>query len=199
MPSPCFIHHLHNHKTSHHCASATIFSINTSKIKSTKSIKIIQIGFTIKKYTIWLKMKWGLKSKFNSCKWFYNPNDEAKSWVWKQMWFYRSQLWNIKLGRAPHVSRFMWKKTCSKTTTQLLSKTHSFGNVIFRHFDVINSFSTNLWWSILRYLGNEWVPHINKEPQYSRRDDPMMTWSLKFDQWLVMPEFGIMEQRLLAP
>ena len=30
------------------------------------------------------------------------------------MWFYRSQLWNIKLGRAPHVSRFMWKKNLLK-------------------------------------------------------------------------------------
>ena len=64
MPSPCFIHHLHNHKTSHHCASATIFSINTSKIKSTK---IAQIRISINMLCC-LRMKLGRKCQ----KWFYN-------------------------------------------------------------------------------------------------------------------------------
>ena len=118
MSSSFIIHHLHNHKPCHHCASksATIFSINTSKIKSTKSIKIIQIGFTIKKYAIGLRMKLGIRNKIYPTG-FIIPMMrlfESQCWVWKQMWFYRSQLWNIKLGRAPHVSRFMWKKTCSK-------------------------------------------------------------------------------------
>ena len=57
---------------------------------------------------------------------------ESECWVWKQMWLYRSQLWNIKLGRAPHMCLELCGKNAQNTTTQLLSKTHSAGDVIFQ-------------------------------------------------------------------
>ena len=155
------------------------------------------------KCTIWLRMKLGIRSKIAaSC--FIIPMIillKSKWWVWKQMWFYRSQLWNIKLGRAPHVSRFMWKKLAQNTTTQLFSKTHSSGNVIFQTLWCYRLIFDQSLMIHLEIFG-QWVSDAYKqryEPQYCRGYDRMMTWSLKFDQWLVMPEFGMMEQRLLAP
>ena len=108
---------------------------------------------------------------------------ESKSRVWNQMWLHRSQLWNIKLGRVQHITWHMclelWgKKLPENTTTCFWAKVILREMRSFRHFDVIASFSINLWRSIMRYLGNEWARIINKESQYCRGDDPMMTWSL---------------------
>ena len=120
---------------------------------------------------------WKLVSDWLRCWDCLNQNLE------NQMWLHRSQLWNIKLGRVQHITWHMclelWgKKLPENTTTCFWAKVILREMRSFRHFDVIASFSINLWRSIMRYLGNEWSRIINKESQYCRGDDPMMTWSL---------------------
>ena len=132
---------------------------------------------------------------------------ESECWIWKQMWLYRSQLWNIKLGRAPHMCLELCGKNSQNTTTQLLSKTHSAGDVIFQtswRYRLIFDQSLTIHLEIF----GQWVSGAYKQREAElvwtsklrRLDDQMMTWSLKFDQWSsVMPGFWDDGTKAISP